>query len=71
MTGTSGSHGATTLALPLRESEMLHDNYIGVQHLTLALLGPQDGTVPAILSVLGVSSTSLRAAILDRYRKAS
>jgi hypothetical protein len=60
-----------TLALSLRESEMLHDNYIGVQHLTLALLGPQDGTVPAILSALGAPATSLRAAILARYRKAS
>jgi len=27
--------------------------------------------VPVILSALGVSSPSLRAAILDRYRKAS
>ena len=33
-----------TLALSLREAEALHDNYIGVQHLTLALLRPQDGT---------------------------
>jgi ATP-dependent Clp protease ATP-binding subunit ClpA len=60
-----------TLALSLRESEALHDNYIGVQHLTLALLRPHDGTVPEILSVLGAPATSLRAAILARYRKAS
>jgi len=60
-----------TLALSLREAEALHDNYIGVQHLTLALLRPHDGTVPAILSALGAPATSLRAAILVRYRKAS
>jgi ATP-dependent Clp protease ATP-binding subunit ClpA len=60
-----------TLALSLREAEALHDNYIGVQHLTLALLRPHDGTVPAILSALGAPAASLRAAILARYRKAS
>jgi ATP-dependent Clp protease ATP-binding subunit ClpA len=60
-----------TLALSLREAEALHDNYIGVQHLTLALLRPQDGTVPVILSALGAPAASLRAAILARYRKAS
>jgi hypothetical protein len=60
-----------TLALSLREAEALHDNYIGVQHLALALVALKDGTVPAILSALGVSAASLRAAILARYRKAS
>jgi ATP-dependent Clp protease ATP-binding subunit ClpA len=60
-----------TLALSLREAEALHDNYIGVQHLTLALLRPHDGTVPAILSALGAPAASLRTAILARYRKAS
>ena len=60
-----------TLALSLREAEALHDNYIGVQHLVLALVALNDGTVPAILSALGASATSLRAAILARYRKAS
>jgi len=60
-----------TLQLSLREAEALHDNYIGVQHLTLALLRLTDGTVPVILSDLGAPATSLRAAILARYRKAS
>ncbi len=60
-----------TLALSLREAEALHDNCIGVQHLTLALLALKDGTVPAILSALGAPATSLRAAVLARYRKAS
>ena len=60
-----------SLELSLREARALHDNYIGVQHLALALLILKDGPVPVILSVLGAPATSLRAAILDRYRKAS
>jgi ATP-dependent Clp protease ATP-binding subunit ClpC len=60
-----------TLQLSLREANALYDNNIGVQHLTLALLALPDGTVPVILSALGTPATSLRAAILARYRKAS
>jgi ATP-dependent Clp protease ATP-binding subunit ClpA len=59
------------LELSLREAVAQKDGYIGVQHLTLALLAMKDGTVPAILSALGAPPASLRAAILDRYRKAS
>jgi ATP-dependent Clp protease ATP-binding subunit ClpA len=60
-----------SLELSLREAKALHDNYIGVQHLTLALLALNDGMVPVILSALGASAASLRAAVLARYRKAS
>jgi hypothetical protein len=60
-----------SLELSLREAKALHDNYIGVEHLTLALLALKDGMVPVIMSALGASATSLRAAILARYRKAS
>ena len=60
-----------TLQLSLREAETLHDNYIGVQHLTLALVALEGGAVPANLSALGAPAASLRAAILARYRKAS
>ena len=60
-----------TLQLSLREAEALHDTCIGVQHLTLALLALTDGTVPVIVSALGVPAAPLRAAILARYRKAS
>ena len=58
------------MELSLREAAALKDNYIGVQHLALALLAMNDGTVPRILSAIGTSSASLRTAILDRYRKA-
>jgi hypothetical protein len=30
-----------------------------------------DGLIPSLLSALGVSAQALRAAILDRYRRAS
>ena len=60
-----------SLELSLCEAKALHDNYIGVQHLTLALLALKDGMVPVILSALGAPATTLRAAILARYRKAS
>jgi hypothetical protein len=60
-----------SLELSLREAKALHDNYIGVQHMTLALLALKDGMVPVILSALGIPATSLRTAILARYRKAS
>jgi ATP-dependent Clp protease ATP-binding subunit ClpA len=55
----------------LREAKARHDNYIGVEHLTLALVAMNDGAVPPILSALGASQAALRAAILDRYRQAS
>jgi ATP-dependent Clp protease ATP-binding subunit ClpA len=54
-----------------REAKARHDNHIGVEHLTLALLAMTDGAVPPILSALGASQGTLRAAILDRYRQAS
>jgi len=51
---------------------MRHDHYIGVEHRTLALAGMNDGAVPPpILSALGTSQATLRAAIFDRYRQAS
>ena len=55
----------------LREARARHDNYIGVEHLMLALVGMNDGAVPPILSALGATQATLRAAILDRYRRAS
>jgi ATP-dependent Clp protease ATP-binding subunit ClpA len=59
------------LQLSWREANAMHDNYIGVQHLTLALLVIPEGTVPLIVSALGAPATALRGAILARYRSAS
>jgi len=55
----------------LREAKARHDNYIGVEHLTLSLVAMTDGAVPPILSALGASQATLRAAIINRYRQAS
>ncbi len=55
----------------LREAKARHDSHIGVEHLMLALVGMNDGAVPPILSALGTTQATLRAAILDRYRRAS
>ena len=60
-----------SLELSLREALRLHDNHIGVQHLSLALLALPDGMVPVILTALGAPAASLRAAILASYPKAS
>jgi hypothetical protein len=59
------------MEISLREALALGDNYIGAQHIALALLGMNSGAVPPILSALGLSAAPLRAAILDRCRKAS
>ena len=48
-----------------------HDTQIGVEHLALGLLAASEGPVPSNLSALAVSAAQLRAAILDRYRRAS
>jgi len=59
------------MEISLREALALGDNYIGAQHVALALLGMNSGAVPPILSAPILSAAPLRAAILDRYRKAS
>jgi len=60
-----------TLELALREALALNDNHVGVEHLALALLRQDNGTVPGILSGLGAPAATVRAAVLARYRKAS
>jgi ATP-dependent Clp protease ATP-binding subunit ClpA len=60
-----------SLQQSLREAQARGDNYIGVEHLTLALVAMDDGAVPPILSALHAPQATLRAAVLDRYRRAS
>ena len=60
-----------SLELSLREARARQDGYLGVEHLTLALVGMDAGAVPRILSALGITPAALRAAIQDRYRQAS
>ncbi|MGN6176396.1 MAG: Clp protease N-terminal domain-containing protein [Streptosporangiaceae bacterium] len=60
-----------SLQRSVREALQLGQPYIGVEHLTLALLAMDQGAVPPILSALGASPATLRAAILNRHRQAS
>jgi len=59
------------LELTLREAVALHDSHIGVEHITLTLTTIKRGLVPTILAEAGAPAPALRAAILDRYRRAS
>ena len=43
----------------------------GIEHIALALTTIKQGLVPVILSEASASAAVLRAAILDRYRRAS
>ena len=60
-----------SLELSLREALSLGDNYIGLEHLALALTSMRDGLVPKILAELDVTPVTIRAALLDQHRKAS
>jgi len=60
-----------SLELSLREALSLGDNYIGMEHLALALTSLRDGLVYRILAELDVSPATIRAALLDQHRKAS
>jgi hypothetical protein len=60
-----------SLELSLREALSLGDNYIGMEHVALALTGMKDGLVPRILAGLAVPPAAIRAALLDQHRKAS
>jgi hypothetical protein len=60
-----------SLELALREALSLGDNYIGLEHLALALTSMRDGLVPRILIELDVTPATIRAALLDQHRKAS
>lgn len=59
------------LELALRESLARRDRYVGPEHIALALTEMKGGLAPEILFTLGGPAPMLRAAILDRYRKAS
>jgi hypothetical protein len=59
------------LELSLREAVGLGDNYIGMEHIALALIRLHDGVIPQLLARLDVSPDTIRAALLDQHRKAS
>ncbi|HKS44974.1 MAG TPA: Clp protease N-terminal domain-containing protein [Amycolatopsis sp.] len=55
----------------VREAQAMHDQHIGVEHVALGVITMNGGLVAPILLALGASGPALRAAILDRYRRAS
>ncbi|HEX3791682.1 MAG TPA: Clp protease N-terminal domain-containing protein [Pseudonocardiaceae bacterium] len=59
-----------TLSQSLRQALALHDHYIGVEHLALALVSAKDTTATRIVSALGLSGAALRTRLLDDHRKA-
>ena len=59
------------LELTLRETRVLPDPQIGVQHLALALTTVRRGMVPALLAAADAPAPALHAEILNRYRQAS
>lgn len=60
-----------SLELSLDEALARGDGHIGVEHLTLALTSMRDGLAPRILADLGLPPEQVRAAVIDRYRRAS
>jgi ATP-dependent Clp protease ATP-binding subunit ClpA len=59
------------LELSLREARTMQDAHVGVEHVTLALIGMDNGLVLHILAALHARAGLLRGAILNRYRQAS
>ncbi|MEU1276290.1 Clp protease N-terminal domain-containing protein [Streptomyces sp. NPDC005799] len=59
-----------TLADAVREAQARHDPHIDTGHLALGLIANKGGLVPSLLSALDASAPALRAAIVDRYRRA-
>jgi ATP-dependent Clp protease ATP-binding subunit ClpA len=55
-----------------RDAHAQHATTAGTEHVALAVIAADGGGMaPAVLSALGVPEARLRAAILDRYRRAS
>jgi len=48
------------LELALYEAKDLGQNYVGTEHLVLALIGEQDGIARRVLDILGINLTKLR-----------
>ena len=56
------------LELTLRESTELGHDYIGTEHLLLAMLAEGEGVGVQVLGGLGVDPAALRTTVLDRVR---
>jgi predicted DNA-binding transcriptional regulator AlpA len=56
------------LEIALREAKHLGHNYIGTEHVLLALMREGDGVAPQALAALGHSPNSVRDATLEKMR---
>jgi hypothetical protein len=63
------AHSKKTLQLALREALRLGHNYIGCEHIVLALRRMDDGVATQVLAEQGVSYDDLQAAVLDILAK--
>jgi hypothetical protein len=61
---------AIRLVVGLRAVQVRTGTPVGAEDLALGLLALTEGPVPPILAALGASAPVVRAAVLDRYRKA-
>ncbi|NUS10662.1 MAG: hypothetical protein HOY69_04525 [Streptomyces sp.] len=63
-------HAKESLANTVREAQSRHAGHIGIEHLALGLIAVNSLLVRSVLSELGTSAPSLRAAIVARCRPA-
>jgi ATP-dependent Clp protease ATP-binding subunit ClpA len=60
-----------SLAHTVQQARSMRAERIGVEHLALGLMAMNSGLMRTVLSELGASATSLRAAIIERCRPAT
>ncbi|HEX4704802.1 MAG TPA: Clp protease N-terminal domain-containing protein [Pseudonocardiaceae bacterium] len=59
------------LASSLAEAKALHNGYLGVEHLALAVVATKSSAAEHILATIGVSPSTLRLGILNREQPAT
>lgn len=59
------------LELSIRNSSRLHHNYIGTEHVLLALFDVADGQAAQILTEAGVTKEAIESFVIDRLKVAS
>ena len=62
------AHGKEALERALREALGLGHNYIGTEHILLALARTQEGRAAQILTELGVDTTKLGTAVVEKLK---
>ena len=55
----------------VRESDSLHHNHLGVEHILLAVLGEERGNAATILDALSADRQSIRAQVVEALKPGS